>query len=235
MQAAPIHRLCSRRVAGLLCCPFCRELFTEDDAVTRCSDCDVELVPLHVLAPSAESQLELEALAEQTPLALQSRPLWNMRRGKGLLLLCALFGLASYALPWFSQTSPETRILTGYQLARHHVGWLWGGAIGWFILVPLVFTRRSIAALRGVRMITAVFASMTALEILVFVNMTASRQTQVLVQFAWEWGIWVSSFVSAIGTCAAVTLGGSLPETPQEPTDPSIGAPPRRARNRLLH
>ena len=235
MQAAAIHRLCSGRVAGLLCCPFCRELFTEDDAVTRCSDCDVELVPLHVLAPSAESQLELEALAEQTPPVLQSRPLWNMRRSKGLLLLCALFGLASYALPWFSQTSPETRILTGYELARHHVGWLWGGAIGWFILVPLVFTRRSIAALRGVRMIAAVFASMTALEILVFVNMTASRQTQVLVQFAWEWGIWVSSFVSAIGTCAAVTLGGSLPETPQEPTDPSIGAPPRRARNRLLH
>jgi len=238
MQAAAVHRLCSRRVAGLLCCPFCRELFTEDDYLTRCPDCSVELVPFHSLAPSAESQLELEALAEQTPLELRRRPIWDMRRGKGLLLLCALVGLASYSLPWFSQTSPETRVLTGFQLARHHVGWLWGGAIGWFILVPLVLTRPSIAALRGVRMITAVFASMTALEILVFVNMTASRQTQVLVQFAWEWGIWVSTFTSAIGTCAAITLGGSLPEAPKAPkvpTEPGGSAPTSRARNRILH
>jgi hypothetical protein len=213
-------------------------LFTEDDDVERCPDCGVDLVPFQSLAPSPEAQLELEALEAETPVEMRTRPFWDVGRSKGLLLLCALLGLASYALPWFSQTAPETRVLTGFQLARHHVGWLWGGAIGWFILIPLLLTRRTIVAMRGVRMISAVFASMTALEVLVFVNMTASRQNQVLVQFAWLWGIWVSSFVSATGTCAALTLGGSLPEPPEPAPAPDTQATKlasRSVRKRQLH
>jgi hypothetical protein len=232
-------RLCLRDLAGLLCCPFCRELFTEQDAVTRCPDCGVDLLPLHAVPPSPESQLEQDILTDQTPLEYRTWPFWNMQRGKGWLLLCALLGLASYALPWFSQTQPETRVLTGFQLARHYVGWLWGGAIGWFILIPLVLTRRTIVAMRGVRMISVAFASMTALEVLVFVNATASRQNHVIVQFAWEWGIWISSFVSAIGACVAVTYGGQLPEKPaiEESSgarQASLAKSPRK-RNRILH
>lgn len=222
-------------MADLLCCPFCRELFTEDDAVERCPDCGVDLVPFQSLAASPESRLELEAAEAQTPVEHRVRPFWDLGRGKGLLLICALLGLASYALPWFSQSSPETRVLTGFQLARHHVGWLWGGAVGWFILLPLLLTRRTIVQMRGVRMISGVFASMTALEVLVFVNMTGSRQTQVVVQFAWEWGIWVSSFVSAVGTCAALALGGSLPDSPPEPPERQGLAAAKRAGKRLLH
>ena len=222
-------------MAGLLCCPFCRELFTGDDDVELCPECGVDLVSFQSLAPSPEAQLELEALEAATPLAMRTRPFWDFGRGRGLLLICALLGLASYALPWFSQSSPETRVLTGFQLARHHVGWLWGGAIGWFILIPLLLTRRTIAAMRGVRMISAVFASMTALEVLVFVNMTASRQNHVLVQFAWEWGTWVSSFVSAVGTCAALTLGGSMPEVPAAREQPEAPARTGSVDKRLLH
>jgi hypothetical protein len=209
-------------------------LFTEDDHVAHCPECGVELVPFHELAPSAESQLELESLVEQSPIELRLRPFWDMRRGKGLLLTCTVLGLASYALPWFSQTAPEARVLNGFELARHYVGWLWGGAVGWFILLPLLLTRRTIVAMRGVRMIAAVFASMSALEILVFVNMTASRQTHVLVQFAWEWGVWVSSFISALGTCAALTLGGSLPEASLNREAPAHRNA-KHTRNRWLH
>jgi len=226
-------------VSGLLCCPFCRDLYTKEDAEERCPDCGVDLVPFHELAPSAETRLEQEALLEQTPPEWRTRSLWDWRRGRGLLLLLALLGLASYALPWFSQTSPETRILTGFQLARHHVGWLWGGAVGWFILIPLVFTRRSIAAMRGVRMIAVVFASMTATEVLVFVNVTASRQNHVLVQFAWEWGIWVSCFISALGACIAVMLGGALTPPKQSGQEPSVTSKvvvaPEHRRHRTLH
>lgn len=207
--------------------------------MSRCPDCGVELLPFHAVQPSAEAQLERDALLEQVPREHRRLPFWSLRHKKGVLLACALLGLATYALPWFAQTSPETRVLTGYQLARHFVGWLWGGAIGWFILLPLVLTRRSIVELRGVRLISAVFASMTALEILVFVNMTASRQHHVLVQFAWEWGIWASCFVSAVGTCAAVMLGGPLPDPPTDENDPRGGL--RGAKNKakgqnpLLH
>lgn len=84
-------------------------------------------------------------------------------------------------------------------------------------------------------MISAVFASMTALEILVFVNMTASRQHQVLVQFAWEWGIWVSSFVSAVGTCGALALGGALPEAPPANEQSQVLRRTNRTDKRLLH
>ncbi len=227
-------------MSGLLCCPFCRELYTKDDGVERCPDCGVDLVPIHEVAPSPETRLEQEAVLEQTPPEWRTLSIWEWRRGRGLLLLLAILGLASYALPWFSQTMPETRVLTGYQLARHHVGWLWGGAVGWFILLPLVFTRRSIAAMRGVRMIAAIFASMTAAEILVFVNVTASRQSQVVVQFAWEWGIWVSCFVSALGTCAAVMFGGGIPAAaaPEQQAATSVLARNQSgasARKRTLH
>jgi hypothetical protein len=214
-------------------------LFTEEDAVARCPDCGVDLMPLRDAPPSPESQLEQDMLTEQTPPEYRTRPFWNMRRGRGWLLLCALAGLASYALPWFSQTQPETRILTGYQLARHHVGWLWGGAIGWFILIPLGLTRRTIVAMRGVRMISVVFASMTALEVLVFVNATASRQDHVLVRFAWQWGIWISSFVSAVGACVAATYGGPLPDKPaieeRSGARQPRAAKARRKRKRVLH
>lgn len=209
-------------MSSLLCCPFCRELYTKDDAVERCLDCGVDLVPFHEVTPSPESQLEQESVVEHTPLEWRQLAFWDLRRGRGLLLALAFLGLASYALPWFSQSMPETRVLTGYQLARHHVGWLWGGAVGWFILIPLVFTRRSIAAMRGVRMISAVFAALTATEVLVFVNVTASRQNQVIVQFAWEWGIWVSCFVSALGTCVAAALGGPIPEPTQGEPSPLV-------------
>ena len=232
-------RVCWAGVTGLLCCPFCRELFTAEDGVVRCPDCGVDLLPIEDVAPSPETQLEHDMLIEQTPPEWQALPFWNMSRGKGLLLLCALLGLASYAFPWFSQTMPELRVLTGFQLARHHVGWLWGGTIGWFILIPLVLTRRTIAAMRGVRMISVVFAAMTALEVLVFVNTTASRQSHVVVRFAWEWGIWASSFISALGACAAFFFGGTLPEKPsalgtthvQQPA----GTATRRTRSRVLH
>lgn len=227
-------------VAGLLCCPFCRDLYTKDDGVERCPDCSVDLVPFQEVAPSPETQLEQEALLEQTPAAWRQMAFLDLSKGRGLLLLLALLGLLSYALPWFSQTLPETRVLSGFQLARTHVGWLWGGAVGWFILIPLVISRRSIAAMRGVRMISAVFASLTATEVLVFVNITSSRQSQIIVQFAWEWGIWVSCFISALGACIAVTFGGPQPEADQ--SEPQLAAAARtetrsaRSRNRpTLH
>jgi len=227
-------------VSGLLCCPFCRDLYTKDDGIERCPDCGVDLVPFYEVAPSAETRMEQEALLEQTPPEWRTLSYWDWRRGRGLLLLFAVLGLASYTLPWFSQSMPETRVLTGFQLARHHVGWLWGGAVGWFILIPLVATRRSIAAMRGVRLIAAIFASMTAAEVLVFVNVTASRQTQVLVQFAWEWGIWVSCFISALGTCVAAMFGGAIPPAPKSESEASapVASPSRQRptkRNRTLH
>jgi hypothetical protein len=91
--------------------------------------------------------------------------------------------------------------------------------------------------MRGVRMISVVFASMTALEVLVFVNMTGSHQTQVLVQFAWEWGIWVSSFISAMGTCFAITLGGPIPHAAESVGDaaPQHAARATQNRNQYLH
>ena len=198
------------------------------------------LVPFNEVAPSPESQLEQDYLLEQTPLEWQRLRFWDFSRGRGLLPVLALLGLLSYALPWFSQSLPETRVLTGYQLARHHVGWLWGGAVGWFILIPLVVTRRSIGEMRGVRMIAAVFASLTALEVLVFVNITSSRQNQVVVQFAWEWGIWISCFVSALGTCIAATLGGHVPDAaksaPESPTPIVVSEKKSRSKNRpTLH
>ncbi len=211
-------------MAELLACPFCRELFTEEDELEVCPTCGVEIRPLRELPPSAELILEREAEIEQTPVELRQRSFWDVGRGRGLLVLCSVLGLLSFFLPWFSMTQPETATLAGYHLARYYAGWLWGGAVGWFVLVPLVLTRRSIMAMRGVRIVCTLFASVTLGEILVLLSLSPASQTVFHVEYRWEWGLWTSAVVSVLGTVVASRFGGSLPE-PSRPTQPPASGP----------
>jgi hypothetical protein len=222
------------RVAQIFACPFCREMWSDDEGVTHCPECDVDLLPLHELPPSAETVLEREAELDQIPEEWRRRSLFDVGRGRGWLVLLALLGIVGFFQPWFVLRKPDEIVLSGFRIARHFAGWVWAGVIGWFILIPVVLTRRSIGGMRSVRAVCALFASLTAGEILVLANVTPTSKVRVPIEFGWAWGLFFSATVSIFGTIVALNFGGTLPRRTGEQDEQPNPVPPTNARKEDL-
>jgi len=197
-------------MATLLACPFCRTLYRHGEGKT-CAVCGVPLVPFERLPPSADALAEepLVAVAPEDELL----PWHYFGRGRGPLLALSLLGIALFFAPWVRIELPETALRSGFDLARGRAGWLWGGATGWIVLVPLVWTRRTIYKLRGIRPIAVAFSAMTLGEIALMVAMPP-RARYVPVEIHWAFGLYGSALVSAAATVTAALLGGALPRAP---------------------
>jgi hypothetical protein len=203
-------------MAALLACPFCRTLYRRGEG-TLCSVCGVALVPFERLPPSAD------ALAEEPLVAVlpedELLPWTYFRRGRGALVVLALLGLALFFTPWVRIELPESTTHSGFDLAIRRLGWLWGGVSGWLVLVPLVWTRRTIYKLRGIRPIAVAFSAMTFGEVALLAAMPP-RSHYVPVEIHWLFGFYASAFVSLVATIVSFLLGGSLPALPtREPAD----------------
>jgi len=196
-------------MARILACPFCRELTPEGEA-THCETCDVALVPMEKLPPSAEVLAEEAALAQATPPELRRLPWHYPGRGRGLLIGLALAGLVAFFSPWVQITQPAEVTLSGFDLARGQAGWLWGGAVGWFLTVPLVASRRTLIDLRGVRVVCATFALMTLGETVLLLGLPPAQSHYVRTEFGYAWGLYASLVLSVLGTITAARLGGRL-------------------------
>lgn len=218
-------------MAELLACPFCRTLYRRGEG-TSCSVCGVKLVPFERLPPSADALAEDEPPLEPTLPEDVVRP-WNaFDRGRGALLALSALGLVLFFAPWVVITMPESEIRSGFELARGRAGFLWGGASAFFVLIPLVWTRRTIAALRGVRPITAVFSAMTLGEVVMLVSLPP-RPGRVPLEFEWAWGLAASGVVSFFAFLVSLRLGGSLPPLP--PHAAGVETSPASSRGRTLH
>ena len=158
----------------------------------------------------------------------EQRPLpWNyFGRNRGLLLLIAGLGLALFFAPWVELRMPEESVRSGFDLARGRAGWLWGGAAGWFVSLPLVWTRRSIQRLRGIRLVTALFAAMTLIEAGMLLSTPPQTSHHVPLEIVWRWGIYASLVNAVLGIVAAARLGGDLQHLPRIVTD--ISSPDAR-------
>lgn len=212
-------------VSRLLACPFCREMF--DGAETeQCPDCDIPLQPLHQLPPSLAA-VEEEALGwEQNPPEDQLRPWHDLGRGRGLLLGIALGSLlAFWFAPWVDISSPHAELRSGYSLARGPLGWLWGGAIAWFVSLALVASRRSVNQMRGVRAILMLFSAMTLTEVVMLVALSPSGSRQVHFAYEWSWGLYLSLALSIAGILGSARFGGPLrsaqPAAPAATSEPA--------------
>jgi hypothetical protein len=200
-------------VSGLLACPFCRDVVATANART-CDECDVLLVPLEELPPHVEDFHEGEDGAENVasdPPQDVELPLSFMRRGRGALLTICVLGFAAFFAPWCYERAPELKTWTGYSFAAGPLTWLWGGVVGWFVMFPLVLTRRSVSKMRGARVICTSFAAMTAIE--AFVLLLLSRpdpESLVPIAFTWAWGLYASLGLSLAGIFVALRLGGRL-------------------------
>jgi hypothetical protein len=205
-------------------------MWSQDEGVHRCPECGVDLLALHELPASAESRLEREAEAERIPEEFRKRGLFDPGRGRGLLVALAVLGLFGFFQPWFVLRKPDEVVLSGYLIARHFAGWVWAGAVGWFMLIPLIITRRSIASMRGVRAVCVFFAALTAGEILVLANVSPTSKVHVPIEFGWMWGLFFSATVSIFGTIVALGFGGALPRRTEQ-----AGTPPQHPKYETLH
>lgn len=203
-------------MARLLACPFCRELYSADET-RRCPECDVSLQPMDELPPSLE-QLHQEALeGEITPPEDRRLPFGYLGRSRGALLILAVLGLVSFFLPWVIMRKPEIGTYSAFDLARGRAGWLWGGAVAWFVMIPLVATRRTINRMRGVRIITVLFAAMTLGEVAMLVSLPPRSSRFVPVDFSWGWGLYLSGIIATLGVIFAARFGGKLSDMPALP------------------
>ncbi len=200
-------------MAVLTACPFCRKLYTQDEGRT-CPDCDVALVAMDRLPPSREALEEEEA--EFGPLSLPENrllPSLYLGRGRGALIALSLAGLGSFFLPWVELTMPETAVYSGFDLASGRAGWLWGGATAWLVMTPLSLTRRTIAQMRGVRVVAVMLAAMTITEV-VMLLLLPPRRGLVPLELGFRYGIYLSGIISLIAVGVAARFGGSLSSLP---------------------
>jgi hypothetical protein len=210
-------------VSGLLICPFCRAFFPAGETQT-CPDCELPLVPAGRLARSAEAAPDSELDPLDRP-----APFWSGGRGRGALALVAALGLLAFWLPWVVVTSPYQGTLSGFDLARGGSSWLWGGATGWLVLIPLALTRRTPRQMRGVRAVATAFAALTAIEAVVLWTLSPTTHPLVPFRYSWGYGLYASALWSALGVGASLRLGGGTAPVAANP------GPSTRPRNAPLH
>jgi hypothetical protein len=203
----------SHSMAALQACPFCRKLFTSDEAKS-CPDCDVALVGMSQLPPSLDAMEEEAGQGQLTLPEDQLLPSTYLGRGRGALLVLSGLGLVSFFLPWVELTAPETVTYSAFDLARGRAGWLWGGATAWLVMVPLVLTRRTINRMRGVRIVTVMFAAMTLIEA-VMLWVLPPRRGMTPLDLHFRYGLFLSGAISLVGMVVAARFGGSIDNLPK--------------------
>ncbi|HEY2512243.1 MAG TPA: hypothetical protein VGI39_15355 [Polyangiaceae bacterium] len=171
-----------------------------------CPHCDVPLSPFEKLPRSAEALADDDGI----PVAPEHEPLpfRDLRRGKGAILALALLGLVFFFLPWIRMTLPDVANLSGFDLARR-VGWAWGAACAWVVVVPTVLSRQSIAQLRGARVVATFLTAVPSVTVAVFFTRIPHRE-HVPLHFEWGWPIYATLLVSILGAIVSLRLGGSV-------------------------
>ncbi len=208
----------------LLSCPFCRELFAQEEG-PHCPECDLPLVPLHQLPLSLDGAAEA-AIDQIDPPEDQKLPLTYLRRGRGLLPLLSALGIGLFFSPWVSLLRPDEVSLSGFDLAASNAPFLWGGVVGYFLSIPLVLSRRTLNELHGIRVIATLFSLMTAGETALMILRPPEEHSYFAAGLSYSYGIYASLFVSLVATFVSIRLGGSINDLRDLP----VVVPAREAR-----
>jgi len=174
-----------------------------------CPECDLPLVPLHQLPLSLDGQAEAAGEMSDPP-EDQNLPWLYLGRGKGALLLLAGVGLFLFTQPWVTMARPDPIGLSGYNLATTNAPWLWGGAVGWFTMIPLVVSRRTVNQLFGIRVIVTLFAAMTLGETLMLLLRPPEEHGYFSIDLQYAWALYASAAIASAGIFFGLRLGGSL-------------------------
>ncbi len=197
-------------MSGLTACPFCREMFQPGEA-SACPECGLKLTALEKLPPSLEAQAEDPIIP--TPPHMENLPWTFPGRGRAALVATALVGLALFFAPWVSERAPEIRDMSGFAFAQR-LGWLWAPAVAWFVMIPLVLSRRSIYKMRGSRVAVGFLAGIVLTTVVVRIAFTPASSPLRPVRFEWGWGLYATGIVALVGVALAFVFGGRIDDLP---------------------
>jgi hypothetical protein len=191
---------------GLVACPFCREMFEEGEEPV-CPMCGIELARIDKL-PRPQHDVTEDGVPIEPD--TEPLPLTYMGRGKGALIVLAVIGVLLFFRPWVAVSMPDEFTLSGFDLARRlPVGWPWGAAVSWVVLVPTVASRRTIRQLRGARVAALFLALMPAVTTGILLS-RPPHSALVPIVFTWTWAFWAAMATSLVAAGVAVRLGGRV-------------------------
>jgi hypothetical protein len=180
-------------------------MFERSESQT-CPVCGVSLVAFERLPISDE------ALSED---GVTRQPEWEplsptyLRRGRGALAVLAVAGLVVFFAPWVNLTMPDVVSYSGFELARR-LGWAWGAGVGWFILLPMVVTRRSIMKMRGARVAASFLAAVPGLTATLLLARPQHGAHGVPLHYTWGWGLFATLALSVVAVAFALFFGGRV-------------------------
>jgi len=196
-------------VSDLIACPFCHELFAKGEA-KECPACGLTLEKLEKLSLSHDARAEDDFGIPRHP-HLEPLPWRDVGRAKGVLAVLAVLGLCAFFSPWVSITSPVTQAWSGADMARRSP-FIWGAMVGWFVLLPVVISRRSIDKMRGARVACAFLSSVPLITTSVLWLFPPAQHTRYLpIRFTWTWGFYATWALALAATLlSALRFGGRI-------------------------
>jgi hypothetical protein len=196
-------------MAGLVACPFCREMRDAAESAT-CPDCGLQLTAASKLPPRAHADLDDDELL---PPHMETLPWTYAGRNRALLVAVAASGLAMFFAPWVHETAPELRTMSGFDLAQM-LGWMWAPAVAWFVIIPLVASRRSIYKMRGARVAVAFLAAIVITTVGVRLGFEPASSSLRPVRLEWAWGLYATGALGLAAFVAALGFGGRIDDVP---------------------
>jgi hypothetical protein len=171
-----------------------------------CPVCGVALVAFEKLPPSAGVPVEdgLPAEPEWEPL-----PATYLRRGRGPLAALGAFGLTAFFSPWVNLTLPDVISYSGFDIARR-LGWAWAAGVAWFVLLPIVLSRRSIMQMRGARVAVSFLAAIPGTTAVLLLARPPHGAHGVPLRFTFAWGLYATLAASVVALTVALFFGGRV-------------------------
>ncbi len=191
----------------LVACPFCRETFPRGEPETGagvCPVCGMTLVSFRALPRSDDARSEEAVEPEWEPL-----PVAYLGRRRGALAAVALIGLVAFVSPWVRVTMPDVVTYAGTDIARR-LGWAWGAGVAWFVMLPIVLSRRSIMQMRGARVAVAFLGAIPGATAALLLLRPPHGSYGVPLHFTFAWGLYATLSLSLFALPLAVTFGGRL-------------------------
>jgi hypothetical protein len=193
------------RSVPLLACPFCREMFGQEEH-DKCPVCGVPLVAQGSL-PLSEDALSEDGVVREPE--WEPLPALFFGRSRGALFVLSVLGLIAFFLPWVHLTMPDIVSYSGFSLARR-LGWAWGGGVAWFVLIPTVVTRRSIMKMRGARVAASFLAAFPGMTAAILLARSQHGGQYVPLQFTWGIGVYATLVLSILAVGFALFFGGRV-------------------------
>ncbi len=216
---------------GLVACPFCREMFEQSEAEV-CPECGL---PLADITKLKKTDLYEE---EEAPLPpdMVRLPFTYVSRARGALIVLALLGLGAFFLPWVREFAPELRELSGLAFARR-LSWMWAPFVAWFVMLPIVLTRRTIHAMRGARLAVALLATIVIATVILRVSVVPESTRLRPVRFEWTFGLYATFGLGLIALGVATRFGGRVDDlaASSKPSSSSSSSSSRRPLSTRKH